>query len=42
MWIGSLVSLIFTVLMTAIFIRVIGSWFGHRTLQPVDAARVRC
>ena len=28
MWIESLVSLLFTVLMTAILIRVIGSWFG--------------
>jgi YggT family protein len=28
MWLESLVSLLFTVLMTAILIRVIGSWFG--------------
>jgi YggT family protein len=28
MWIGSLVSLLFTILMTSILIRVIGSWFG--------------
>jgi YggT family protein len=27
-WLASLVSLLFTVLMTAILIRVIGSWFG--------------
>jgi YggT family protein len=28
MWIESLVGLVFTVLMTAILIRVVGSWFG--------------
>jgi len=41
MWIGTLVSFIFTVLMTAILIRVIGSWLGigpyNRWMRPVYA-----
>jgi YggT family protein len=41
MWIGTLVSFIFTVLMTSILIRVIGSWFGigpyNRWMRPVYA-----
>jgi YggT family protein len=41
MWIETLVSFIFTVLMTAILIRVIGSWIGigpyNRWMRPVYA-----
>jgi len=41
MWIATLVSFIFTVLMTAILIRVIGSWLGigpyNRWMRPVYA-----
>jgi YggT family protein len=41
MWISTLVSFIFTVLMTAILIRVIGSWLGigpyNRWMRPVYA-----
>jgi len=41
MWIGTLVSFVFTVLMTAILIRVIGSWLGigpyNRWMRPVYA-----
>jgi YggT family protein len=41
MWIETLVSFIFTVLMTAILIRVIGSWLGigpyNRWMRPVYA-----
>lgn len=41
MWMGTLVSFIFTVLMTSILIRVIGSWFGigpyNRWMRPVYA-----
>lgn len=40
-WMGTLVSFLFTVLMTAILIRVIGSWFGigpyNRWMRPVYA-----
>jgi YggT family protein len=41
MWMGTLVSFLFTVLMTAILIRVIGSWVGigpyNRWMRPVYA-----
>jgi len=41
MWIATLVSFLFTVLMTAILIRVIGSWLGigpyNRWMRPVYA-----
>jgi YggT family protein len=41
LWIATLVSFLFTVLMTAILIRVIGSWFGigpyNRWMRPVYA-----
>jgi len=41
MWIGTLMSFVFTVLMTAILIRVIGSWLGigphNRWMRPVYA-----
>jgi YggT family protein len=39
MWVATLVSFMFTVLMTAILIRVIGSWLGigpyNRWMRPV-------
>ena len=41
MWVATLVSLLFTVLMTAILIRVIGSWLGigayNKWMRPVYA-----
>ena len=41
MWMGTLVSFLFTVLMTAILIRVIGSWVGigpyNRWMRPLYA-----
>ncbi len=41
-WVQALVDAVFTVLMAAILIRVIGVLVRHRALPPVDAAVLRC